>query len=338
MSRSYRWRKCASVAILSISQGCELDDLKSPTMDSGHSVSAEPDSAATSLADSGLDTSLPGYPADTAGDDVPPPEFAEACPTGPFRTGLEGAYREAWAPARHPMETSGAPAHILVSLLETPNEWGNEWVGFWDGLTVDRGSSRQILTEQSGWYRFGVLPVAADGRAGAQLVCDLEYLHSAELTIEVASDPLFFGHREAHFVVEGGDMFATDDDLCWCNPHIVDTGGDGETDDLVLSEGRGHPDYWPMSQIHSTIRSLAPGPQRRELMIFDLGDGELESPGMPFETEVRVFHGAELVFSDRGRVPRGEVWRVGIMDMGRMTFEPADPEEFEVYRGSAFCE
>ena len=71
---------------------------------------------------------------------------------------------------------------------------------------------------------------------------------------------------------------------------------------------------------------------------MDLGDGEDEEPGVPFESEFRVYLGGELALSVRARIPAGEVWTVGTLDSGSMTFEPAAAGSFQRYDGPLRCD
>jgi len=266
-----------------------------------------------------------------------PPEFSAPCPVGPFFALSGSAWEDFWRPASHPVEGGTGRIFIETAILEMPLEWGSSAFGIWDGRRLPHGRPDSFVSTRAGWFRVAATPVDETGRRGETLVCDLEYVHTNGIVVEMGTDPLFLGDRELHFVQEGGAMFSIDDDLCWCNPQVDDTGLVGDDDFLSLFEwDSGRPEF-PMSQEEGGIFGVSLGLQRRELVVLDNGDGELAESGLPFETEVRIYLQGTLAFAGRAAIPPGESWTVGLVDMERAAFEPATADDFRTVESPGTC-
>ena len=267
---------------------------------------------------------------------APPPQFAVDCPEGPFPTTYQGDYPTRWLPLNHPIEGGEGDVLIDTDLLAYPSEWGSAAFGVWLNRTDPHGYLDSLESSFAGHFRMVLTPHDEAGQYGEPLVCDLEYHNLEDFYVEMATHPDATGDRQLHFVLEGGALFDESADVCFCNPVLNDMGAEGDADYIRMGEwdsGRS----WAMSQEEGIVYSLHPGPERRVPYVYDAGGGLEEEPGLPYETEIRVYIYGELVHTVRGRIPAEEVWTVGVADLGRLEFEPAPADTFVPHTGPQWC-
>ena len=259
---------------------------------------------------------------------APPPQIAGACPDRVLDTAYVSS-PSVWYPGTLGADGGEGEVVLRSTLYDTPWEWGSRYLSNWvDGeAPLRRGS--HFSSQRAGTATVGFVPVDQAGQSGDELVCTVEFEHQLDLIVEMGTHPGFDGDRELHFVLEGGELYESATDLCWCASIVFDTEDDDAT--LESDEHSGGPDTGPMMQEEGVIASRHPRPFRRTLSVYDNGDGRLESPGMPYESEVRVYLDRVLVHAVRARIPPGELWTVGTVDTGTMSFEPADPDTFAPY-------
>jgi hypothetical protein len=266
------------------------------------------------------------------------PQFTEGCPPGPFPSSHLAELDEIWRPAMHPVVGGEGALFIESELLSLPVEWGSSAFGVWDGLTLAAASPDMLVSDYAGHVGFRMTPVDSVGQRGDSIVCDIEFVHVEELVVEMGTNPEYIGERELHFVEVGGALYDEESDVCKCNQWVYDTDAEeDELDYIVTWEWPGNRPEWPMSQEEGIVLSPKPGPFQRTVQVLDTGDNMEEEPGVPYESEIRVWLDGVMVHQSRARIPAGHVWTVGVVDTETRTFTPAEPDDVQRYSGPTEC-
>ena len=314
-------------------------DKAAPGRDSGGPAVEAPEGGVDSGASE--DTGDPGDTGSGTTDDTgdplgPPPEFSEPCPEGPFSGSSWDTESPRWRPAQQPVTGGHGAVYVETVVETTPDPWGNSTYGFWDGRRLVHGTDHEVHSDATGLHTLSVTPVDSAGQRGGTLLCDLVFEHREDVHVEFRTHPDFHGERELHFVNEGEQLFDRSEDISYCNGRETYERGDRERGWMSWYEWR-HSGAWPMAQEEGGIDAVDPDPQRRTLYVLDYGDGTREDRGLPYESSIRIYLGPDLVFEDRARIPPGEVWTVGTVDIGAGTVEPAPPDTFAEYTGPWTC-
>ena len=275
--------------------------------------------------------------ADDTGDPLEPrPEFAEPCPEGPFSGSAWDSAGALWKPAQHAVVGGHGTVFVETAVLAHPDPWGSRMYGRWHDRRLELGFDYTLNSDTTGLHVVSATPVDSAGQRGDTLVCELDFKHGEDIHIEFRTHPDFHGERELHFVSDGEQLFDRAEDLSFCNAREGYDRGPDEPGWLEWYEWD-HDPTRDMYQEEGGIDGLDPDPQRRTLYVLDYGDGTWEDRGVPYESSIRIYLGPDLVFEDRARIPPGEVWTVGTVDIGAGTVEPAPPDTFAEYTGPWTC-